>query len=193
MITPIVLHTVPHTGTHFVESAFEAVGLERGKDFCRAHAPRVHKKALYPSHANQLYTALTAKKLVVTARDPYLSAIRWVTTAPNKTVLQMSFAWDHFFDTLSRREYFIVDIGCREQDRFDHLCNLVSYLDVDYRIDDVKKFAEAWKPEYSSNTGAKQRYLKTGELPNSNLGKWSLLDDTVAWYKRLPTNDFEDK
>lgn len=190
MTTPIVLHTVPHTGTHFVEAAFETMGLERGKDYCRAHAPRVHKKAMYPAQAHQLYTALTAQKLVVTARDPYLSAIRWVTAAPNRTVLQMSFAWDHFFDTLSRKEYFIVDIGCREQDRIQHLYDLGGFLGVDYDEQQISKFAEAWKPEYSSNTDAKQQYLKTGALPHTNLGKWSLLDEAVAWYKSLPTNDY---
>ena len=186
----IYLHTVPHTGTHFVMKAFTNVfKLEKCKDWYRTHTPRAMPGHLKVHEQEMIDSALRAPIVVVTARDPYLSAIRWL-GRPGRTVQDMGWAWQHFFKVLEKRQPFIVDIGCREADRFKHLCDLGDYLGVEYNIKDVQEFANAWKPEYSSDTGAKKSYLQTGVLPHPRKGSWNLLDEAVEWYKNLNTNDY---
>jgi hypothetical protein len=170
--------------------AFEDVfKLEKCKDWHRTHTPRALPGHLQPNEQEMIGAALRAPIVVVTARDPYLSAIRWI-NRPGRTVEDMGWAWQHFFKVLEKRQPFVVDIGCRETDRVKHLCDLGDYLEVQYDAKDVQNFANAWKPENSINTGAKQAYLTTGTLPHPRKGSWDLLDGSVEWYKNLSTNDY---
>jgi len=166
----------------------DVFNLDKDVHWGRSHAPRLAPQALRPAQKQQIQTALDARKLVVTARDPYLSAIRWISLTSN-TVQDMYYAWNYFFDVLDKKEYFIVDIGCREQDRAQHICDLAQFINVEYDMERVEDFALAWKPEYSSNTSAKQSYLGSGNLPPAKTGTWSMLDDAVKWYANLKTND----
>lgn len=187
------LFTVPHTGTNFVIKFFEAANspLKVQKD-SRRHAPRINPESLdkSPTHAKAVRNAKAAPSLIVTARDPYLSAIRWI-KPPSRSVFEMSFAWGHFFDVLESRNgnYFIIDIGCREADRVQHLCDAAEYIGADYDINELTQFAKDWKPENSSDTGAKKDYLANGQLPDPRYGTWDMLDEAVAWYANLKTND----
>lgn len=186
----IHLYTVPHTGTHFVMKAFADVfNLEECKDWCRTHTPRAIPGRLQLHEQKMIDSALQAPIVVVTARNPYLSAIRWI-NRPGRTVEDIGWAWQHFFKVLENRKLFVVDVGCREADRFKHLCDLGDYLSVQYSTKDVQEFANAWKPEHSSNTGAKKTYLQTGTLPHPRKGSWEVLDDAASWYKNLSTNDY---
>jgi len=197
---PITLHTVPHTGTHFVTKIFTDVfGLTQKTDWNRVHATWVAPSQLRPPELVMIQTAMEAEKLIVTARDPYLSAIRWIGKKNqyrggrplNRGVDEMYNSWNHFFDVLSKKEYFIVDIGCREKDRVQHISNLVDFLDIEVDIGLVKDFASTWKPEYTSDSNEKQTYLNSSVLPVANKGSWDMLDDAVKWYASLDTNDYD--
>lgn len=193
----IILYTVPHTGTNFVASFFKHLGLESPDHWFRYHTARCHPDNLHKSAFRITgVRALEAEKLIVTARDPYLSAIRWIgdsdyeeDSGDRRTPQQMAWSWGHMFDVLKKRDdYFIVDIGCRQSDRLELLREAADYMEIDYNMADIESFAEAWKPQNSSDTGPKQAYLRDGTLPD---GDWHYLDDAVAWYKSLPTNDFD--
>lgn len=107
---------------------------------------------------------------------------------------------------------FIVDVGCREADRVEHLCDFARHVgkDPDDYMDAIVEYANAWKPLNVTDNPIKQAYLKDGTLPETqvlNIKRklvprretvettltkkinWAAFDDAIAWYKSLPTND----
>lgn len=208
----ITLYTIPHTGTHFASKFFNTLGiaelkevdpLNRNRGVLRPimqehnHWWRCHA-AQGPSGDDAAFARsmfISAKKLVVTARDPYLSAIRYFSPG-RRPMSKLLHRWNRFLHVLENAKYpyFVLDIGCREKDRYAHLLDLAEFLDIPYEKSVVEEYASNWKPENASNTGAKQKYLQTGTLPNLECdGSWNMLDEAVEWYKSLPTNDFGDK
>lgn len=201
----ITVYTVPHTGTHFATKFLDTLGIERSRQYkpfplsSKTHWWRCHA-AQGPSgdcaeHDVADSAIIPAAKLVVTARDPYLSAIRYFGPG-RRPMAKLKYRWDTFLSVLEERKkpYFILDIGCREKDRYQHLLDLAEYTGVSYDEDVVRKYADSWKPENATDTSAKAAYLANGVLPELECdGTWSMLDDAVAWYKTLPTNDYEDK
>jgi len=202
MENAITLFTIPHTGTHFAISLFEAFGIDgsikykpeavckerpRCKPFPQGPRPfwwlahcgstREYMDPLMPSLIN-------AKKLIVTARDPYLSAIRYFRPGTNRTMDSVKRRWDHFFEILegSQHGYFVLNIDCRKEHRHKHIADLCNFLNQPYD-QRIELFVNSWKPKNVSNTEAKRKYLETGQLPNC--GNWSLLDLAVEWYKGL--------
>ena len=107
---------------------------------------------------------------------------------------------------------FILDMGCREEDRVEHLCDFVRHIgkDPDEYMDDILEYADGWKPLNTSNSVEKRKYLELGQLPETQILNihrklvprretvettltkkidWTAFDNAVAWYKSLPTND----
>lgn len=184
-----ILYTMPHTGTNFIVKFFEAIGQEQTKTWRRWHAFQIHPKEITDG---QLFIEQRIKNtpgLVVTARNPYLSAIRHFHSSSNGNLIDLHYGWGRFFDMIESRGHFVVDIGCKEENRFDHLCDLVKYLNLECDTDIIKQFADKWKPENTSDSKAKNDYLKNGTLPVLKHGEsWDLIADAVSWYKSLPTN-----
>jgi hypothetical protein len=203
----ITLLTVPHTGTHFVTHLFNGIGAELDHDVvCGTHQKfNKHSKinAYYwqihstqkpipelPRNARLNYESCMRnnRSLIVTARDPYLSCFHYMSKSPMHSLEHQSANWNMFLDIVESRKPFIVDIGCREEMRYEHLKDALDYLKIaNYDNDFVKQYAENWTPLNTSGNEMRVKYLKTGELPPNQ--DWQLLDRAVDWYKSLPTND----
>lgn len=192
MSTTPVLYTVPHTGTNFVAKFLDEIGLDPGNDFWRIHAYRIPDDEVSAGQLMMEQKVLDADKAIVTARDPYLSAIRYFHQSSRANLIHLNWSWGRFFNVINSRDYYLVDIGCRKEDRLEMMNGLLSYLGYECDADIVEKFVSEWKPENSSDSKAKQDYLENGTLPALNASEtWDLLSDAVEWYKDLPLNDFE--
>jgi len=178
------LCTVPHTGAHFIIGLLETVGLQSSIDY-GVDEWGIRGRML----------PLQSKFLIL-ARDPYLTALRYIYNGePMENVAK---TWKVCFANLYNIDYFIIDIGCRKEDRLEHICDAMKFLNIDFELhmEKLKSYIEAWKPlntseEFfgvESEEGNKAAYLATGELPEGH--DWGLLDEAVEWYKSLPTNDY---
>jgi hypothetical protein len=169
-----ILANVPHTGSIFTIKLLEVAGHVHSKNYMHWHW-RVNSLAL-PQ----------APRILMTARDPYLSAIRTLTD--NDPFDDICARWYSFIECKDFiDQYFVLDIGCREADRLEHVRNALDFCGITM-TDKVVDYVAAWKPENTSESLAKQEYLETGKLPDGY--DWSRLDDAVAWYKSLPSNDY---
>jgi len=151
-------------------------------------------------------------KCLVTARDPYLTGIRHIHN--NQPVFLAARHWNSFLQSLDMlQKHFILDVGCREKDRVQHLRDAAEFLgkDPSQFEEAIEAYANNWVPLNVTNNEIKQHYIETGELPKIQTRKlprdgskilpkgefietilkidWSAFDDAVAWYKSLPTND----
>lgn len=179
--------TVPHTGTHFAIKFLEILDLPhnvgKGINYNHHHAiPEI------TPHMKLLYETCIGTKCIVTARDPILNAIRYMTNGQPLT--QASNTWKVFLEILPwMNDVFVLDIGCREEDRADHLYDLARFIDKNPNeyMDSIKSYANDWKPLNTSDSPEKSRYIEYGELPKGV--DWSAFDEAVEWYKSLPTND----
>ena len=178
-----ILATVPHTGTVFAEGMLRTVG-QVGSAVKQWHW-KADSLAL-PSEP----------RVLVTARDPYLSVIRFLYSGePFESACSI---WNTFLECKDFVDHFVLDVGCRKEDRFDHLCAALDFCEVDYSAytDALVSYADEWKPantseEYAGDQSRKHfrtEYLETGKLPDGY--DWDKLDAAVAWYKSLPTNDY---
>ena len=180
----IVIYTVPHTGTNFVRKFLDT--LETTENIIRIHATHLDDTEMVSQHhLTQLRILASSSPTIITARDPYLSAIRFLKREHRKMTF-LKKRWDRFFKTVPTMNYHIIDIGVKEEDRYTHLCQAADFLKIKYSEQKVRAFADAWKPVNETTSDAKTKYLDTGEL--SKFHDWSLLDDAVSWYKNLQTN-----
>lgn len=182
------LTTVPHTGTVFAERLLDQIGLPPHNSYTGMHWNP------YP------YVLPDEPKLLITARDPYLTALRFITEGD--TIEPVALAFDNCIANLYNVDHYLLDIGCRETDRLEHVCNLARFLDIDpdLHMEKLVPFVEAWKPVNTTKEvlsrglfaegteNNKAEYLETGKLPNGY--DWNVLDNAVTWYKSLPTNDY---
>jgi len=197
------IFTVPHTGTHFIfKFVNDVLGAERDngpahytKDgayywpFHAFHQPLHMMSPRIQSFCNGTNNE-SRRPTLVTARDPYLSTIHYMDLAPTRKLSDCAGYWDTFLGIIPRTNHFIVDIGCHENKRTEHLCEVADFLRLPYKLDDMKTFAEAWKPENARSNDMKKKYLETGTLPDPRGESWDMLDNAVAWYKSLPTNGY---
>jgi hypothetical protein len=181
----VILYTVPHSGTNFVEKFLNTLGIT--ESIIRIHVTQLDDAKIIESqhHLTQLEMLASSKPTIITARDPYLSAIRLL-QREHRTMTLLKKRWDRFFKTIPTMNYHIIDIGVKEEDRYTHLCQAADFLKVKYSEQKVRAFADEWKPENETTSDAKTKYLETGELPE--FYDWSLLDEAVEWYRNLPTN-----
>lgn len=181
--------TVPHTGTHFAEQLLDQIGLHSlDKVYMGKHWDP------YPSILPE------EPKLLITARDPYLTALRYI--ANGDLIEPVALAFDNCISNLYNVDYYLLDIGCREADRLKHACDLARFLDIDpdLHMEKLVPFVKAWKPVHTTEEEAargmlaegtehnKAKYLESGKLPEGY--DWSVLDNAVEWYKSLSTNDY---
>jgi hypothetical protein len=110
-------------------------------------------------------------------------------------------SWNTCLTNLYNVDHYIIDIGCRKEDRLDHICGAIKFIDMnpDQYMEKLQPYVNSWTPVYTTEESIarghgvdceknnKSIYLETGELPDGH--DWSLLDKAVEWYKLLPTND----
>lgn len=134
-------------------------------------------------------------KNIFTARDPYLGALRLSGRMDNvkssqENVDKLVGEWNQFLTLYPQLNHRFLDIGCREPDRYDHLCDLATYIGVDSnQWPDLRQFANTWLPANvnTENQQYKEHYLATGELPPKI--DYSGLEPAYEWYANLKTND----
>ena len=182
----VCLCTVPHTGAHFALDLLRNVEMQN----VLHHHWRTQPKAL-PQRSS---------KFLITARDPYLTALRYIYNGDSMENVAKS--WEVCIGNLYNIDHFIIDIGCREEDRLEHICDAVKFLDIspDQYMTELESFANEWKPLNTTEEAAarglgvggaennKAIYLETGKLPNGH--DWDTLTDAFDWYRSLPTNDY---
>jgi len=183
----ICLMTVPHTGAHFVTDLLETVGLLLPNEYTTAHWP-TYSKSLPPE-----------SKFLITVRDPYLSALRYLYNG--YPIEDAAKSWNICLANLYNVDHYIIDIGCRKEDRLEHICSAIKFINMnpDNYMEKLQPYVDLWTPIHTTEESIargrgvdceknnKSIYLETGGLPNGH--DWSLLDNAVEWYKALPTND----
>jgi hypothetical protein len=206
-MTELSMITVPHTGTHFAIEFLEILDIPHnaGRNYTHLHsAPEL------TPHMKERYEQQIGTKCIVTARDPILSGLRYM---HNRTrVSQAAETWDVFLEILPWMDAFVLDVGCRESDRLQHLLDCACHAgkDPDDYMDAIVEYAENWKPLNATTNPEKKQYLENGILPKKQVIRaarkvvprresieddytltidWSAFDDAVDWYKSLPTND----
>jgi hypothetical protein len=177
-----ILLTVPYTGTHFTRMLLELVDA-RAQLFGKAYVPTAH---WLDENIAEDWDKIMQTKVLVTARDPYLSAIRSIKTGQENPVAFIADAWDVCFTAMDKMNYFIFDIGCAKQDRLSHAQNAIKFISIDLDLGQIDDYIDDWTPENESVSEHKTKYLETGELPEGY--DWSMLDSAVDWYKLLTTH-----
>ena len=177
-----ILLTVPYTGTHFTRTLLEVAG---------AH-PYPQGK-IYVPHAHWLdanvaadWAKIVQTKVLITARDPYLSAIRCIKTGQENPIDFIADAWDVFFTGMNEMEYFVFDIGLSKEARLGYARNALNFVSTDLYLDRIDDYINRWEPMNESVTEHKTEYLKTGKLPENY--DWDKLDNAVEWYNSLTTH-----
>lgn len=177
-----ILLTVPHTGTTFVRTLLTKVGAD-SDPYAKAYVPNAH---WLDEGIAETWDKIVQTKLIITARDPYLSAIRAIKTNEENPVEWIADAWTLCFDAMSKTKHVVFDIDCPEQTRLSCAQNVVKFIGIDLYSDRIDGYVEKWIPQNESHSEHKTEYLETGKLPEGY--DWSLLDTTVEWYKALTTN-----
>ena len=189
--------TIRHTGTHFGFNFLKNIGKNSGTDYFHLHINenvdgRLEK---YAGYWNPDFAGFLKSKVLFTARDPYLGGIRVSGIMENvkssqENVDKLAKEWNHFINLklIPKQEYRILDIGCRESDRYKHLCEITNFLGIDPdKWPDLRKYADEWAPVNTTNNKYKDHYLATGELPSKI--DYSGLKPAYEWYANLKTND----
>jgi len=188
--------TVRHTGTNFGFQFLTNIGLTHNDNYRQLHVEGYAKNAVTPYEVNGI---APFTKILTTARDPLLGAIRLSGTmadairvkASQRKIDHLAWEWNYLIDLLPKIDHHIIDIGCHESERYKHLCNAARFIGIN-PLDwpDLNRFAEAWMPVNVGKDPCAQQtklhYLETGELPTQI--DYSGLNRAVAWYKNLPTN-----
>jgi len=195
-MTETVIFTVPHTGTHFIAEFLTVLGMKShvnntslvpANKFCRIHSYRTTIKDVPGGY----YSKLLNSKVIVAARIPYMTVFRRIAQENSiHTVDTHAERWNCFLDVLPELDHVVLDITCREEEKYIQLVNIAKHVNQ-YSPDKeqlIQAYADAWKPQNVSDTVYKKEFLETGALPEGH--NWSRFDRAVEWYKSLPTNDF---
>ncbi len=165
-----ILITVHFTGTNFVRKLLD-------------HAPHAYIPVVHWSdkEVEEEWDKITKRKIIVTARDPYLCGIRYT---KGSTVEAAAKEWDIMLDRLSEIDHFVFDVAC--SDRRAHVNDLFNFINEVPHFD-TEKFVNDWTPIKASRSPLKEEYLESGKLPEGH--DWSQLDRAVNWYNSLTTRD----
>jgi hypothetical protein len=175
------LATVPHTGAVFTIGLLEAAGQTQGIDFKHWH------------WKSKVLALPEQPRALVTARNPHLSVIR--TLYEGELFEPACNTWNNFIECLDFIDYFALDIGCREENRIDHVREALDFCELECN-DAVIEYVSEWSPQNTSKERHgveayehfRTDYLETGKLPDGY--DWQRLDNAIGWYKSLPTNDY---
>lgn len=176
-----ILLTVPHTGTTFVRTLLTKVGA--ADIYAKAYVPDAH---WLDESVTETWDKVIQTKLIITARDPYLSAIRAIKSGQENPVEWIADSWTRCFDAMGKTKHFVFDIDCTNQARLNLAKDAVKFIGIDLELDRIDDYIEKWEPVNESISDHKTEYLATGALPNGY--NWSKLDTAVEWYKGLTTH-----
>jgi len=177
-----ILLTVPHTGTNFVRTLLTMAGAENNP-YAKAYVPDAH---WIDKGITEVWDKIVQTKLIITARDPYLSAIRAIKNGQENPVEWIADAWTLCFDAMSKTKHVVFDIDCPVQARLNCAQNAIKFIGIDLELDRINDYVEKWIPQNESTSIYKTKYLETGELPEGY--DWNLLNEAVEWYNKLLTN-----
>ena len=105
----LILHTIPHTGTNFVEKFLNTLGVT--ESIIRIHVTQLDDAEIVSQyHLAQLKMLASSRPTIITARDPYLSAIRLL-QREHRTMALLKKRWDRFFKTIPTMNCHIIDRG----------------------------------------------------------------------------------
>jgi len=174
-----ILLTVPYTGTNSIIQLFRGL-------CAHSHIPDAHWT---DSIIEEQWNIIIHAKVIITARDPYLSAIRTIHNKQENPIEVCANAWNICLSKLPEVHHFVFDVGCQESERLKQCVDVVNFSGIvaEWHISDIERYATDWAPHNESHSEHKTRYLETGELPEGY--DWSLLDEAVEWYDNLLTND----
>lgn len=144
----------------------------------------VHRHAGYD---NSDWDEFSKLKCIIMARDPYLSAIRFLHNG--QTVEDCAKHWNSFLKSYTDLNYIILNLDVKKEDRLEHLCQIAEFIGKwpNKYESEIRKYADAWLPVKGTSSVIKQRYVESGILPTNH--NWKLLDDAVVWYKALHTQE----
>lgn len=180
-----VLLTAPYSGTNFTLKLLATAGSFQN-----------HTRETYIPQAHWLDTnciddwnKIVQTKAIITARDPFLSAIRSIKVNQEDPVKFIADSWAAAFKGMEELDFVILDIGCREAERLENALNVLRFagIDVEKYMDSIIPYVDAWMPENESHSEHKTNYLKSGKLPDGY--DWNLLYDAAIWYNKLLTNE----
>ena len=177
-----ILLTVPHTGTTFVRTLLSKACAD-SDPYAKAYVPDAH---WLDEGIAENWDKIVQTKLIITARDPYLSAIRAIKNGQENPVEWIADAWTLCFDAMSKTKHVVFDIDCPVQARLNCAQNAIKFIGIDLALDRIDGYVERWIPQNESTSIYKTEYLEIGKLPNGY--DWELLDDAVEWYKALTNN-----
>lgn len=159
-----IIYTVPHSGTHFISTFLESLGMKQEVDYRIAHAQ--YNK---PREFDGFYES----KFIVTLREPRLTAETELANTPprGQQIMLNNFVkcWDAFIEMLPKIDYCMVDLNTT--DRYEQLHKAALHFGLTNDVL-IKKYAESW-----SIINSKDRIY-----PLSNLD-YSGLNDAVDWYE----------
>ena len=169
-----ILLTVPFTGTTFTKALLQ---------HSTAYIPDAHWT---DSIVSEQWSKIKLRKIIVTARDPYLCAIRYIKTNAKTPIEDAAAEWNTMLNKIKEVDHFVFNINCPESKRHEHAIALFKFVNADAPCK-IDSFVHKWQAENVSSSEHKTRYLETGELPIGH--DWSKLDRAVKWYKNLLTNN----
>ena len=179
-----ILITVPFTGTHFMKALLEVTDANKNM-WSTTYVPHAH---WLDASIEENWDKIIQTKLIITARDPYLSAIRNIKPPQENPIEFIADAWNVCFKAMKESNYFIFDIGCQEENRLNHALDVIRFIGIDeiQYEQHINLYIEKWEALSVTDSEYKTKYLETGELPEGY--DWGLLDTVVDWYKRLTTH-----
>lgn len=180
-----ILLTVPYSGTNFTNKLLETAGASHNHNW-GTYIPQAH---WLDSNCTDDWYKIVQTKAIITARDPFLSAIRSIKVNQEDPVKFIADSWAACFKGMEELDYVILDIGCRESDRLENALNVIRFAGIDEEkyMDNIVPFVNAWIPENESYSEHKTNYLKSGRLPDGY--DWSQLYEAAIWYNKLLTNE----
>lgn len=176
-----ILLTVPYTGTHFTRTLLQIAG---AMPFPQSYSYVPHAHWLDENVAED-WAKIVQTKILITARDPYLSAIRAISTSQENPVDFIADSWAVCFTCMNETDHFVFDIGGPKEKRLAHARDAINFIGAK-EIDRIDDYIARWEPANESFNDHKSEYLKTGKLPSGY--DWTVLDTAVNWYKALTTH-----
>ena len=170
-IPKAILLTVRFTGTHFTRSLLAHLG--------NVYIPNAH---WLDQEVKDEWEKIKLRKVIVTVRDPRLSAIRAIKSRSPSAVEDIANEWNTMIDSLDQLDHFIFNIEC--QNRLEHAYELIDFIGIQ-PMRKIEPFVNKWAPENFSTHDAKVKYLESGELPEGH--NWDALQPAIDWYNSLTT------
>lgn len=170
-IPKAILLTVRFTGTHFTRSLLSHLG--------DVYIPSAH---WLDQEVTDEWEKIKLRKVIVTVRDPRLSAIRAIKTRADNAVEDIANEWNTMIGSLDQLDHFVFNI--EHDNRLEHAYGLFDFIGIK-PMRKIEQFVDRWAPQNVSKSEAKIKYLESGEPPEGH--NWDSLQPAIDWYNQLTT------